>query len=93
MATSVQPTDYGVGLNICRTIATFSYRKEVKNRWKISQRREKEGGGGGLKQISAAERQIVSSAVDVSDSYLARLDPALPLLTSKSEPGDDGNRK
>lgn len=49
--------------------------------------------GGGLKQISAAERQIVSSAVDVSDSYLARLDPALPLLTSKSEPGDDGNRK
>ena len=50
-------------------------------------------GGGALKQISAAERHIVSSADDVSDSYLARLDPALPPLTSKSEPGDDGNRK
>lgn len=58
-----------------------------------SAREEKKKAGGGLKQISAAERQIVSSAVDVSDSYLARLDPALPLLTSKSEPGDDGNRK
>lgn len=57
------------------------------------EKRKRRRGGGGLKQISAAERQIVSSAVDVSDSYLARLDPALPFLTSKSEPGDDGNRK
>lgn len=51
------------------------------------------GGGSCLKQISAAERQLVSSDDAMSGSYLAWPDPALPLLTSKSEPGDDGNRK
>lgn len=51
------------------------------------------GKKGCLRQISAAEKQIVSGADGVSDRYLAWPDPALPPLTSKSEPGDDGNRK
>lgn len=83
MATSVQPVDYEWGLTFVEQSSHFFIGKDTfRKRRKTC-----------LKQISAAERQIVNSAVDVSGSHLAWLDPAFPLLTSKSEPGDDGNRK
>ena len=44
----------------------------------------------GRKKVKEEKSQY---AEDVTDSYLAELNPALLLLTCKLEPGDDGNRK
>lgn len=75
------------GLSFWQTVVTFLWEFCVEG--KMSRRRKKCGS----KQISAAEKQIVSSGNDVTGSLFAWPDPALLPLTSKSESGDDRDRK